>query len=456
MNGNAILSLYEFNLIIKDALSYSFPDTYLVTAEIASINVDKKGHCYLDLVDKDEGGIRARMDARIWAGAYKEISRQFEKTAGLPLARGLKILVSASLNFHERYGLSVVVEYIDPSYTIGEMARKRREIIERLTREGLIGRNKALPFPPVPRRIAVISSARAAGYEDFSRHLSENSFGYIFAVRLHEAVMQGDGAAASMLAALKAIAGPDALRPEMVAPEMLVPDLVVIVRGGGAAADLDCFDDYEIGRAIALLPIPVISGIGHERDKTVVDEVSHTSVKTPTAAAALIVERLRTFEDLVDALSRRLLVSARAAGQRAQGRLSTLAGLVKSASKAVLARDSYIIEGFEKTLGRARRALDKHADILKVRADALSGGVIKYLRTLDAKLEARAAVLKHLDPQNVLRRGYSITRLNGRTLRLAAGASPGDRLETIFSDGTVESAVDKTRIDKINIRGTAT
>jgi len=436
MNGNHILSLYEFNLMVKDALLCTFPGTYLITAEIAGVNVDKKGHCYLELVDKDEDGIRARTDARIWAGAFKSISREFEKAAGLPLAKGLKILVTASLNFHERYGMSLIVEYIDPSYTIGEMARKRKEIIERLTREGLIRLNKALAFPPVPIRIAVISSARAAGYEDFVRHLSENSFGYVFSVRLYDAVMQGDGAAVSVRAALDACTS-DAARL----------DLVVIVRGGGAAADLDCFDSYEIGRAIALLPIPVISGIGHDRDKTVVDEVSHTSVKTPTAAAALIVERLKTFEELVDTLSHRLLGSAGAASRRERSRLTALAVLLKSASRAATARDFYRIEGFEKSMGRAVRVPEKNAEALGVRADTLRGALKKYLRALEAKLDSRAAVIKHLDPQNVLLRGYSITRVNGRTLRLAADASTGGRLETIFSDGTLESTVDKIHID---------
>jgi exodeoxyribonuclease VII large subunit len=479
MNVNPVLSLYEFNLLIKDALGYSFPDAYLITAEIASLNVDKKGHCYLELVDKDEDGIRARTDARIWAGAFKSISREFEKAAGLPLARGLKILVTASLNFHERYGMSLIVEYIDPSYTIGEMARKRREIIERLTREGLLRLNKALAFPPVPKRIAVISSARAAGYEDFVKHLSGNSFGYVFSVRLFEAVMQGDGAAASMLGALAALnacasqaarsvpivpimpgtpgmpiipgmpGAPDIIAGDIARRDIFAPDLVVIVRGGGAAADLDCFDNYEIGRAIALLPIPVISGIGHERDKTVVDEVAHTSVKTPTAAAVLIVERLKTFEDLVDALSHRLSGASRAASQRAQSRLTALAGYLKSGLKAALARDFYRIEGFEKSIGRAARVLEKHSGMLRVHTNTLTVGALNFMRALDAKLDARANVIKHLDPQNVLRRGYSITRLNGRTLRLARDASPGDRLETILSDGALESIVDKTNIDAV-------
>jgi exodeoxyribonuclease VII large subunit len=276
------LSLYELNKLIKSVIDDNLSGTFLVTAEIASCDV--KRHCYLTLVDKEEDTIRAEIRAVVWANRYKVIAPIFEESTGTKLAKGIKILFQATVDFHERYGLKLTINNIDPSYTVGELAVRRKEILERLKKEGLIDRNRELEFPLVPQRIGIISSATAAGYEDLTAHLLNNVYGYKFTAELYEAVMQGDRAEDSIVAALGQCMG-----------DVSSLDVLVIVRGGGGQTDLHCFDSYKIGKAIASLPIPVIAGIGHQRDVTVVDEVSNTRAKTPTAVADMIITRVKDF-----------------------------------------------------------------------------------------------------------------------------------------------------------------
>ncbi|HDK41645.1 MAG TPA: exodeoxyribonuclease VII large subunit, partial [Nitrospirae bacterium] len=293
MTHREALSLYQLNQLIRTVIETSLPETFRITAEIASISV--RNHCYMSVVDKDGDAITAEMPAVIWAGRYRALSREFRDATGIELSKGIRILFEASVTFHERYGLKLNVLNIDPAYTIGELAVRRKEILERLAKEGLKDRNKALEFPLVPQRIGIISSPAAAGYEDLMSHLKDNAYGYRFFCRLYDAVMQGDRAEASVISALERC-GNNSSRL----------DAVVIVRGGGGLSDLHCFDSYDIARTIALLTLPVISGIGHERDITVVDEVSNARVKTPTAAADLLVTKLKDFEDSIDELAHSL------------------------------------------------------------------------------------------------------------------------------------------------------
>jgi exodeoxyribonuclease VII large subunit len=401
-----LLSLYEFNLIVKEALSLTFPSRYLIKAETASMSVDAKGHCYMELIEKDDTRIKAQISARAWASTWKAVSKEFEHATGAALTKGMKILIEASLSFHERFGLSLIVHDIDPSYTLGEMVRAKREIIERLTKEGLIDRNKSVPFPLVPLRIAVLSSKNAAGYEDFVKHLRENSFGYVFSVTLFETAVQGDGVEETMLRALSSCLS-----------AIGDFDVVVITRGGGGAGDLDCFNNYAVARAVALFPIPVISGIGHERDKTVIDETAHTTIKTPTAAAAFIIERVRRFEGLMDSLGQRLLKSVETLCLDASGRLFILSKSIGAAAAAVLLRQRFILENCTKGILNAARVLDSHRE----------------------RLNAAAAAVGHLNPENILKRGYSITYVNGKALKSISGVTPGGRLTTYLCDGSIES-----------------
>ncbi|MBF0517809.1 MAG: exodeoxyribonuclease VII large subunit [Nitrospirae bacterium] len=219
MPQSNLLSLYEFNLIVKEALTLTFPARYLIKAETASLNIDARGHCYMELIEKDDTGIKAQLSARVWASTWRAVSKEFKSATGQPLTKGMKILIEATLNFHERYGLSLIVANIDPSYTLGEMAASKRQIIDRLTKEGLIDKNKSLAFPVVPLSIAVLSSRQAAGYEDFVKHLRGNPYGYAFNITLFEAAVQGDTVQETMLRALSLC------RANVVYPDLNYPAL---------------------------------------------------------------------------------------------------------------------------------------------------------------------------------------------------------------------------------------
>ena len=402
-----ILSLYELNKLVRAVIENSLPDTFLVTAEIASCDV--KNHCYMTLVDKDEDTVRAEIRAVVWANRYRAIAPVFERATGTRLAKGIKILFQATVNFHERYGLKLTINNIDPSYTVGELAVKRKEILERLFREELIDRNRALEFPLAPQRIGIISSATAAGYEDLMSHLMNNVYGYRFDTRLYEAVMQGDRAEASVVEAL-----------HKCAVEAGQLDVVVIVRGGGGQIDLHCFDSYEIGKAVALLPLPVISGIGHQRDVTVVDEVSNRRAKTPTAAADMIITCVREFEDRLDALAHNMVHGASIFTSENQEGLSSLSKRLEVSTGNKLLEQTHLLRSSIKGLRYAS----------------------KFLKNERQRLKAAESSVNHLNPRNVLKRGYSITYNNGKVLKNISDIQKGDSLRTVLSEGEFTSVVE--------------
>lgn len=403
-----IISLYELNQLIRAVLEGSFPETFLVTAEIASCDV--KSHCYLTLVDKDKETIRAEMKAVIWADKYKKLSTAFTQATGAGLTKGIKILFEASISFHERYGLKLNIVNIDPSYTIGEMAVKRKEILERLVKEGIKERNKELEFPLVPQKIGIISSSTAAGYEDLMTHLANNTYGYKFTCRLYESLMQGDRAEESVVSALqKCMADASQL------------DVVVIVRGGGGQADLQCFDSYEIAKAIAFMPVPVIAGIGHERDITVVDEVSNMRAKTPTAVADLIITRVKDFEDRLDSLTHNLVHGTQRLTSDEREKISTLAKNLEAAVRKEQLDNAFKLDLFVKGL--------KYA--------------LKLIQSEKERLRSREGNVGHLNPANVLKRGYSITYHNGKAINSASNADAGDILRTVLYKGELTSIVEK-------------
>jgi|Deesub1362A_J573_1020465.scaffolds.fasta_scaffold01504_3 exodeoxyribonuclease VII large subunit len=445
-----VLSLYELNLILRSTIETAFPETFLVTAEIARIKLNR--HCFLELVDRDEETIRAQMNAVIWSDRYEVISRQFREAAGIGLTKGIKILFEAYVNFHERYGLKLNIIDIDPSYTIGELALRRREILRRLEREGLKDRNREIGFPLVPQRVGIISSPTAAGYEDMMMHLINNPYGYRFTCRLYEAVMQGDGAEASVV---------DALRRCYEDSQYL--DVIVIVRGGGSRVDLHCFDSYEIARMISEMPVPVISGIGHERDVTVVDEVSNMRAKTPTAVADILITRVKDFEDSLDSLSHRLF---HASNRLLLDEKAQLTAFIKSLDSA-LRREIVInaerlaryIRGLKlsvRFLQSRERHIIQEATKLRlisfnnIRAEAkvvidlwhrIKDSVHRRIQTEDRRIKAREDNLNHLDPRNVLKRGYSITRRAGVVIRSINDVGIHDIIDTTLYDGNIQSVV---------------
>jgi len=405
------LSLLELNGRVKSTIQFEMPDAYWVQAEISSISPSGQGHCYLELVQKDATGrsFLAKAKANIWRGTWLKLKPYFEAQTGETLKVGMKVLLQVTVTFHEVYGYSLVVQDIDPTYTMGDMARRRKEILEQLTKDGVIGLNKELEIPDLPNRIAVISSATAAGWGDFRNQLDGNIYGFRFYVKLFPALMQGDDVERSVISALNAVAD---RRDDF--------DLVVIIRGGGAVSELSCFDSYNLAFNIANFPLPVITGIGHERDDTVADVVAHTKVKTPTAAAEFIINRVFDTATRLEDLTRRM-------GDAVQDRMNS---------------ENVRIE-------RLSQKLPSMFALLKARQEQLLetvwirsvNGVRNLLTAQTHKLEIVDKTLSAADPAVILKRGYSLTRAGGRVVKCASDLKRGDRLTTVFADGSVESEI---------------
>ena len=376
---------------VRETLEEAFPETVWLQAEISELKQNPTGHCYLTLVEKDpqSNALLAKAPAIVWASSWRMIKPYFESQTGRSLAPGMSVLVRVQVNYSALYGLSLVVFDIDPSFTVGELELARQRTIARLESEGMFGMNASLPIATLPRRLAVISSATAAGYRDFCRQLEENEYGFRFSLQLFPALMQGADAPQSIIAALDAVAA--------VADDY---DAVLILRGGGGAMDLVCFDDYDLAVNVAQFPLPVLTAIGHDHDYHVADMVAHTHVKTPTALADWLIDRFADEDWQVEQLSRRLHLAVRAKSTQQQGVLD-----------ALLLRISHAVR-------------TRHAEELR-RVDALA------LR-LDA-----------VNPQRALERGFLVALKDGRRTDRAAAFGPGDRLTVLFRDGTVEARVEK-------------
>ena len=405
------LSLLELNGRVKSTLQFEMPDAYWVQAEISSISPSGQGHCYLELVQKDATGrnFLAKAKANIWRGTWLKLKPYFEAQTGETLKVGMKVLLQVTVTFHEVYGYSLVVQDIDPAYTMGDMARRRKEILEQLARDGVIGLNKELEIPALPRRIAVISSATAAGWGDFRNQLDGNIYGFRFYVKLFPALMQGDDVERSVVSALNAVA---ARRDDF--------DLVVIIRGGGAVSELSCFDSYNLAFNIANFPLPVITGIGHERDDTVADVVAHTKVKTPTAAAEFIINRVFDTASELENLTRRMSDAITGRMNTENVRIERLSQKLPSLFAVLRARQEQLLE------------------TVWIRS---VNGVRNLLTSQTHKLEILDKTLAAADPAVILKRGYSLTRAGGRVVKCASDLKKGDRLTTVFSDGSVESEI---------------
>lgn len=405
------LSLLELNGRVKSTLQFEMPDAYWVQAEISSISPSGQGHCYLELVQKDATGrnFLAKAKANIWRGTWLKLKPYFEAQTGETLKVGMKVLLQVTVTFHEVYGYSLVVQDIDPAYTMGDMARRRKEILEQLARDGVIGLNKELEIPALPHRIAVISSATAAGWGDFRNQLDGNIYGFRFYVKLFPALMQGDDVERSVVSALNAVA---ARRDDF--------DLVVIIRGGGAVSELSCFDSYNLAFNIANFPLPVITGIGHERDDTVADVVAHTKVKTPTAAAEFIINRVFDTASELENLTRRMSDAITGRMNAENVRIERLSQKLPSLFAVLRTRQEQLLE------------------TVWIRS---VNGVRNLLTSQTHKLEILDKTLAAADPAVILKRGYSLTRAGGRVVKSASDLKKGDRLTTVFADGSVESEI---------------
>ena len=406
-----IIRLSELQSGLQAVIEKHYSRSFWVVAEISEISENISGHCYLELVEKDEGSdkLLAKIRANIWAYTYRMLKPYFETTTGQPLKRGMKILVQGTVDHHPVYSLSLNIHDIDPSYTLGDVERRRKEIIARLEKEGVIGMNRELGMPLVPQKIAIISSATAAGYEDFMDQIINNPYAYVFYTHLFPAIMQGDRAEISIIAALDAIhqCGVDF-------------DLVAIIRGGGSKADLACFDSYDLSYYITQFPIPVFTGIGHEQDDTICDLVAHTRLKTPTVVAGFLVDTLAEFESMLDTKRRRIIQASEGHLVNKNLRLQLLNQKVSSATDRLL---SELREKLSRLSAEARH---------------------NVVQTLDKQrflLEKLEKIITYVDPVQILKLGYSISRYRGRALHDASMLQEGDIIETTLSKGNIESTV---------------
>jgi exodeoxyribonuclease VII large subunit len=404
------LTLSQLNASVGEEMKNAFPATYWVMAETLDVRINNR-HCYLELIEKNPSGsnIIAKAKGYIWANTFELLKPYFEQATGRVFSSGLKVLINVSVDFHPVYGYGLTVYDIDPNYTLGDLQARRQAILRQLEEEGILTLNKELTLPCLPQRIAVISSATAAGYEDFCRHLTDNRQGFVFYTRLFPAVMQGDQTETSIISALNKIFRYKDLF-----------DVVIIIRGGGATSDLSAFDSYDLAANCAQFPLPIITGIGHERDDTVLDFIAFHRAKTPTAVAGYLIDQTdETASALFDC--------------RESIRGNTLAVLESQSEKLksisvhlpLVARN--LIEGRQSSLEMLR---------LKIRNSAS-----QLTLTKESQLKEKESFFRLSSPDYILAKGYSITLKNGKAVKSPEELSQNDVIETILAKGKVKSVV---------------
>lgn len=405
------LTLYDINALVRQELEKGFPSELWLQAELSDVRSTSNGHCYLEFVQKDSlnNSLIAKARGTIWSNVFKILRPYFEKATGQTFTSGIKVLVQVQINFHELYGYSLTVTDIDPTYTMGDMALRRKEILKQLEADGILTLNKELPMPLLPQRIAIISSATAAGYGDFCNQLQQNPYGYYFYTELFTAWMQGEQVEASILNALEAIQN-----------RIDEFDVIVIIRGGGATSDLACFDNYLLAAACAQFPLPIITGIGHERDETVLDSVAHIRVKTPTAAAELLIQHMDEAAFRLDSLGSRLREGVIHRLQSENNRLEVLKNRMP---QTVI-----------KQLSEARLSLMS-------KQMQLSISTANLINSEQHKLELLQQRIADASPEKLLKRGYSITLVNGKVVKDASQLKTNDILTTLLQHGEIKSKV---------------
>ena len=449
------IGLYQLNSLVKRELKNRFPDSFLVIAEIADVKENRSGHCYLELVEKreEDDAVIATARATIWAFTYRMLKPYFETTTGKSLQKGIKVLVRVEVVFHELYGYSLNIKDIDPTFTIGDLERKRKEIIDRLTQEGMIDMNRELEFPMLPKTVAIISSPTAAGYGDFVDQLHHNAYGYAFHTKLFPAIMQGEKTTESIIAALEKIYEYESFF-----------DVVVIIRGGGSQTDLGSFDSYELAANVAQFPIPILAGIGHERDETIVDRVAYRSVKTPTAAAAFLIECVNEVNGVLEEAKETLVRETRRILQEEKTRqmvritefkqftrlfLEGQANNLTLASRRVEHASRLLVQDRINGLGQLKMKVEGKIGALlerqRSRLEDMQKAVInKMIELFTANryfLELAETKMKYVNPKNILEKGFSITRVNGKAVRETDGVKKGDVLETELFRGVIRSEI---------------
>ena len=420
---------------MREVIECEIPNEYWVEAELSECR-ESRGHCYMELVQYDEDRAAtplARASAKCWASKWMLIRPGFERTTGQRLHAGMKVLLKVYAQFHEAFGFSWIVTDIDPTYTLGDMARKRQEIIRQLKAEGVFDLQKELRLPLFCQRIAVISSETAAGYGDFCNQLADNPYGFRFETRLFPATMQGEGVEQSIIAALERI---------YTATQEDGFDAVVIIRGGGATSDMSGFDTLALAENVANFPLPIITGIGHDRDESILDMVSHTRVKTPTAAAAFLIDHLKTVLDAINDAQDRLAGYTQQKLSVLKAQLSAIAETLPRIFTTVKTRHEARLDALNsRIIATVRQSLITRQSKISAFEERLPILLDRRLMAEKHRLQLIEEKAKSLDPALLLRRGFSITLKDGHALRDASALRPGDEIETRLANGTVKSKV---------------
>lgn len=449
------ISLFQLNKLVKDSLKLNFDFSTWIFAEIDEIKLNQSGHCYLELIEKSEesDSIIAKAKGIIWAKQYRMIKAYFESETGIRLEQGIKILICVEIEFHEIYGYSLIIKDIEPAYTIGEKEKRKLDIIKRLKEDGVFDMNKNCDFPTLPKNIAIISSENAAGYNDFIKHLENNSYKFKFHYKLFPAFLQGENMENSVINALDKIYNYENLF-----------DLVVIIRGGGSKSDLGWFDNYLIASNIAQFPIPVITGIGHEHDDTIADMVAYLKLKTPTAVADFLIEQFLIFHsqitDYEDALinySENLILSEKnnleSNSQKfrllIKNRIDTNKNNLKFLSNKISSETKQCISNSHKNLNNIPKHIsnltNQNLKINKLKLlqliDKSNRSSNKLINEQSNKLKFIEEYLRLVNPKNILTKGYSITKINGKLIKSTNQLEKNDIIETSFKDGKVSSKV---------------
>lgn len=432
------ITLQEFNNRIKRLLADPSVMNCWVVAETTDVRINQ--HCYLQLLEKNPktGATEAKIKAIIWGSQFRFLNARFKQVTGRNIGNDMKIMVCLSVNYSPQYGLTVVINDINPEFTLGDMERQRQEILNRLTQEGIIGQNKTVPVPPVLQRIAIVSAAGAAGYGDFMKQLTDNKYGVCFYPCLFQATMQGVKTVPTVLAAL-----------DKVEQNQHLFDCVVIIRGGGGTEELNSFDNYDLARRVATFPLPVIVGIGHERDITVLDYVAGIRVKTPTAAAEHIILQAANALAHIGDLSNQVVSIARDYIARAKEQLSYYAGNLPIMAQRIIDTNTLRLQNFIQNIPlHVQRRIEGENAQLARQKDAIKNAVAQVKMKETMRLEALGDKIELLSPRKVMARGYTLTTCEGKIMTDAAQLEAGKLVTIHFRDGKVVAGTQSVIKDK--------
>lgn len=432
------ITLQEFNNRIKRLLADPSVMNCWVVAETTDVRINQ--HCYLQLLEKNPktGATVAKIKAIIWGSQFRFLNARFKQVTGRDIGNDMKIMVCLSVNYSPQYGLTVVINDINPEFTLGDMERQRQEILNRLTQEGIIGQNKTMPVPPVLQRIAIVSAAGAAGYGDFMKQLTDNKYGVCFYPCLFQATMQGVKTVPTVLAAL-----------DKVEQNQHLFDCVVIIRGGGGTEELNSFDNYDLARRVATFPLPVIVGIGHERDITVLDYVAGIRVKTPTAAAEHIILQAANALAHIGDLSNQVVSIARDYISRAKEQLSYYAGNLPIMAQRIIDTNTLRLQNFIQNIPlHVQRRIEGENAQLARQKDAIKNAVAQVKMKETMRLEALGDKIELLSPRKVMARGYTLTTCEGKIMTDAAQLEAGKLVTIHFRDGKVVAGTQSVIKDK--------